>query len=60
MSAPFSTYRMAGLTFVAAALVAVYYIHLCLRDGVMLASTGSYERGRQPVIGRPETALERG
>ena len=48
MVAPFGTYRTAGLTFMAAALVAVHYVRLCLRDGVVLERLGKFERARRP------------
>jgi hypothetical protein len=41
---------MAGLIFIAAALVAAGYTALCLRDGVMLQRGYEIERHRRPVL----------
>ncbi len=47
---PAATYHTAGLTFLAAALVAVYFIGLCLRDGAVMTRSGLVERAERPGV----------
>jgi hypothetical protein len=47
---PTATYRTAGLTFLAAALVALYFIRQCLKDGSVLTRSGLVERAERPVV----------
>jgi hypothetical protein len=47
---PTATYHTAGLTFLAAVLVAIYFIRHCLRDGSVLTRSGLVARAERPVV----------